>query len=216
MNREKKTPITFHVLYDLSLVFILLHFTIHGFFWGGAAISSIIIDGYNIIGPVHSNMEKAREDLIDLMIQYKLIKAHDITVVFDGYKAGQGNESRAVRGGVAIIYSKLAEKADEVIKRIITKDRKEWIVVSSDRDIANHAWAVNSIPVPSDAFIRIVSRKAAGKGIPARAGYEADIHAETAEWKDSGECDEDACAGKGNPYKLSKREKSVRRALSKL
>lgn len=159
-------------------------------------------------------MEKARKQLVDLMIQYKVINAHDITIVFDGYKAGQGNETRAVRGGVAVIYSKLAEKADEVIKRIITKERKEWIVVSSDRDIANHAWAVNSIPVPSDAFIRIVSRNAAG--MEGGCGFEADIHRETAEGKDSGQYDEDACAGKGNPYKLSKREKAVRRALSKL
>src|SRR5208283_3779273 len=131
-------------------------------------------------------MEKAREQLIGLIIQYKLSSGHDITIVFDGYKAGQGNESRAVRGGVAVIYSKLDEKADEVIKRIITKDRKEWIVVSSDRDIANHAWAVNSIPVPSDAFIRIVSEKATRKGLPPSAGYEADIPGDTAAWKDSG------------------------------
>ncbi len=159
-------------------------------------------------------MEKAREQLIELIIQYKVINAHDITIVFDGYKAGQGNETRAVRGGVVVIYSKLAEKADEVIKRIITKDRKEWIVVSSDRDIANHAWAVNSIPVPSDAFICMVSRKAAG--MEGGGGFEADMHRETAEGKDSCRYDEDACAGKGNPYKLSKKEKSVRRALSKL
>ncbi len=161
------------------------------------------------------------------MMQYKPIKEHDITIVFDGYKAGQGKESKTVRGGVAVIYSKLGEKADEVIKRIITKDRIEWIVVSSDRDIANHAWAVNSVPVPSDAFIRIVSGKAGrgihpsvspvGKGrMEGGSGYDADIQGETVEWKDSGEYDEDACAGKGNPYKLSKKEKSVRRALSKL
>ncbi len=152
------------------------------------------------------------------MVRYRLIKGHDITIVFDGYKAGKGHENKAVRGGVAVIYSKLAEKADEVIKRIITKDRKEWIVVTSDRDIVNHAWAVNSIPVPSDAFIRIVSEKAAGnkEGTAGGSGYDEDIHGETAEWKDSGEYDEDAFAGKGNPYKLSKKEKSVRRALSKL
>src|SRR5208282_4342359 len=151
-------------------------------FWEGA-ISSVIIDGYNILGAVQGNMEKAREELIDLMARYKLIKPHDITVVFDGYKAGRGNESKAVRGGVTVIYSKLAEKADEVIKRIITEDRKEWIVVSSDRDIANHAWAVNSIPVPSDVFIRIVSGKAAV--MEEGSGFEADMHQETAEWKDS-------------------------------
>lgn len=76
--------------------------------------------------------------------------------------------------------------------------------MSSDRDIANHAWAVNSIPVPSDAFIRIVSGKVEGskEGLAGGSGYEED--------------DEDAFARKGNPYKLSKKEKSVRRALSKL
>ena len=179
-------------------------------------------------------MEKAREDLIDLLIQYKLIKAHDITIVFDGYKAGHGNENKAVRGGIAVIYSKLAEKADEVIKRIITKDRKEWIVVTSDRDIVNHAWSVNSIPVPSESFLRIVSRETAGKAVhlsasPLGKGFHPSVsplskggseggykHGETAEGKDSGEYDEDSCAGKGNPYKPSKRERFVRRALSKL
>ena len=148
------------------------------------------------------------------MVRYKKIKMHDITVVFDGYKAGRGGESMAVAGGVAVIYSGLGEKADEVIKRIISKDRKEWIVVSSDRDIANHAWAVNSIPVPSDAFIRIVSEKAAAN--KEGTADDEDVRWETAEWKDSGEDDEIVSSRKGNSYKLSKREKSVRRALSKL
>ncbi|MGD0283310.1 MAG: NYN domain-containing protein [Dissulfurispiraceae bacterium] len=186
---------------------------------GGAAISSIIIDGYNVIGTAHSSREKAREDIIDLMIRYKRSKLHDITIVFDGYKAGRGNENLSVRGGVAVIYSGLGEKADEVIRRIITKDRKEWIVVSSDKEIARHAWAVNSIPVPSDAFIQIVSAEVAGRGaggIEGGAGDETDMKGALGEWTNSGGEYEEACSGKGNPYKLSKRGKSVIRALSKL
>jgi len=89
-------------------------------------ISSIIVDGYNVIGTSHNNREKAREELVDLMIRYKKIKKeHDITVVFDGHKGGRGGESSAVTGSVTVIYSGLGERADEVIKRIISKQRKE-------------------------------------------------------------------------------------------
>lgn len=150
-------------------------------------------------------MEKGREELIDLMIRYKRIKSHDIVVVFDGHIAGRGQESTIVRGGVAVIFSGLGEKADEVIKRIITKDRKEWIVVSSDKEIIRCAWSVNSVPVPSEDFIGAVSRGTAGEGIISVSGHEAAMPEDAAPH-----------SGKGNPYKLSKKEKSVRRALSKL
>lgn len=137
-------------------------------------------------------------------------------MVFDGYKAGRGNEHRSVIGGVTVIYSGLGERADEVIKRIITEDRMEWLVVSSDREIARCAWAVNSVAVPSDEFVRIVlSREASGRGLSSKAGSEADGSDDSAEMKDPDD-EEVAHACKGNPYRLSKRERAVRRALSKL
>lgn len=176
----------------------------------GAAISYIIIDGYNVIGIFHKNMEKARDGFVDLLIDYKKIKAHDITVVFDGYKSGAGTEYVAVRGGVKIIYSRLGERADDVIKRIISKDRKEWIVVSNDRDIVNHAWSVNSIPIPSERFFEIVSRQV-GQGAEQTDKETADEFS----YKDFEE-DEYPRASKGNPCQLSKKEKAIRRALSKL
>ncbi len=155
-------------------------------------------------------MEKAREGLIELLIDYKKIKNHDITVVFDGYKNGAGVESVAVRGGVKIIYSRLGERADDVIKRIITRDRKEWIVVSSDREIANHVWSVNSIPISSDKFYEIISKMV-------KRGFNTDKDNEGIDefsYKDR----EDEYPGflKGNPHRLSKKEKAIRRALSKL
>lgn len=173
-------------------------------------ISHIIIDGYNIIGVFHKDMEKARDGLIDLLIDYKKIKSHDITVVFDGYKSGSGVEGVAVRGGIKIIYSRLAERADDVIKRIITKERKEWIVVSSDRDIANYSWSVNSIPIPSERFFDIVSRQ-----VGQDASESNKEHKGKHSYKDSEES-EYSSIQKGNPYKLSKKEKAIRRALSKL
>lgn len=161
-------------------------------------------------------METARNDLIDLLVQYRKIKKHDITVVFDGHKAGRGGENVTVTGGVAVMYSGLGERADEVIKRIISKDRKEWIVVSSDREIARHAWSVNSIPIPSGAFAEKVAGEVAANHFPQQAGIAANT-IEEAEWGNAPyEDDEAVHSVRGNPHKLSKHEKSVRRALSKL
>jgi predicted RNA-binding protein with PIN domain len=157
-------------------------------------------------------MEKARDGFVDLLVDYKKIKAHDITVIFDGYKSGSGVESVAVRGGVKIIYSRLAERADDVIKRIISKDRKEWIVVSNDRDIANHAWSVNSIPIPSGRFYEAVSKQInRNNAETGTTGKDADEFL----YKDLDD-DEYSHSLKGNPHRLSKKEKAIRRALGKL
>lgn len=156
-------------------------------------------------------MEKARDEFIDLLIDYKKVKAHDITVVFDGYKNGASSERVAVRGGVKIIYSRLGEKADDVIKRIVSNERKEWIVVSNDRDIVHHTWSVNSIPIPSDKFFEIVSRQAEQAVSRTMEYPNSDISYN----KDSG-YDDYPDARKGNPYRLSKKEKAIRKALCKL
>lgn len=104
-------------------------------------------------------------------------------------------------GGIKVIYSRIGEKADSVIKRIISSDRREWIVVTSDRDIVNHAWTTGSIPVSTENFLKAFERK-----IPSYFDEE--------ENDDSDEYIEPR--RKGNPRKLSKKEKAIRRALSKL
>lgn len=164
-----------------------------------ASISSIIIDGYNLIGIHHTNLEAERRQLIELLIKYREKKGHSVTVVFDGWKGGGRTESSSVSGGVKIIYSRLGEKADAVIKKIISTDRREWIVVSSDREIASYAWSVNSIPVPAETFM----------------GF-----AGITETNDPYETDEDEpeqeAMRKGNPNRPSRKERALQRALSKL
>ncbi len=155
-------------------------------------------------------MENARDSFVDLLIRYRKIKAHDITVVFDGHKSGAGTEHVSVSGGVKIIYSRLGERADDVIKRIVSTDKKEWIVVSNDRDIVNHAWAADCIPVSSERFSEIVSKRAGQAVSETMEHPDADLS-----YKDS-EYDDYPNAQKGNPYRLSKKEKAIRRALGKL
>lgn len=148
-------------------------------------------------------MEKAREEFISFLIRYKNISRHDITVVFDGHKGGSGVEQSEVRGGVKVIYSRLREKADDVIKKTLSNDNREWIMVSSDRDIANHAWATNSIPIHSDKFFDIVSRRTEDGN-------------ETALPPESETEDEEYSNRRGNPRQMSKKDKAIMRALNKL
>jgi predicted RNA-binding protein with PIN domain len=64
---------------------------------------------------------------------------HKITVVFDGWLGGDLKESRDRHQGMLIVYSRRGEKADEVIKRLLTADTQRAVVVTSDREI--QAWA---------------------------------------------------------------------------
>jgi len=87
-----------------------------------------------------------------------------------------------------------------VIKRIVSAEKKQWIVVSSDREIADHAWANGSVALSADDFWNILERpqgSRAGDFEPIEdAGYDL--------------------KKKGSPRRLSKKEKAKKRAMSKL
>jgi uncharacterized protein len=146
-------------------------------------------------------LNRQREQLIQLLIAYKKIKGHDITVVFDGWKSGSGREEQFTTGGVRVIYSRLGEKADAVIKRIISREKKEWIVISSDREIMSHAWACGSVPIPSSEFQSLIEKSdtsTTGKYDLIEEDYEGGRQR------------------KGNPQQLSKKEKTLMRVRRKL
>jgi hypothetical protein len=71
--------------------------------------------------------------------------------------------------------------------------------VTSDRDIVNHAWASNSVPVSAGDFLNALER--------ADPSY-SDVKEYEYEYTEP--------YRKGNPRKLSKKEKAIKRALSKL
>src|SRR4030043_1170242 len=158
------------------------------------AISSIIIDGYNLIGIQHKDLENQRNKLIESLIEYHKKKGHDITVVFDGWKTGGARENQSVIGGIKGIYSRMGEKADYVIKRIISSERAGWGVVTSDRDIAAHAWSSGSVPISSEDFLSIIKKEQSEESVL----YEEDSEEEYVE-----------LSRKGNPKKLSKKEKAI-------
>jgi predicted RNA-binding protein with PIN domain len=106
----------------------------------------IALDGYNFIkqSPELRRLEqielqKAREGLIDQLAQYKRLKGHAITVVFDGWQqarmAGHPERSR----GIEVVFSKAGEKADDVLKRLAAEKKGGILIVTSDQEVASFA-----------------------------------------------------------------------------
>lgn len=164
-------------------------------------MSYILIDGYNLIGTAHDNLEKARNDLIDKIKRYSEIKKHHITLVFDGWKDGRKDQTKIKTRDVTVIYSRLGETADIAIRTILSSPEKPWIVVSSDREVADYASRHDYASISSDEFekkllpaLRNPEENQSGGGLPALPFHRSG----------------------GNPGKLSKRQKKKIQALLKL
>ena len=171
----------------------------------------IIVDGYNLIRQSdtfrHSerkSLEEGRNALIRSLAVYRKIRGHRVTVVFDGWEGGSPTEERDLAGGVEILYSRLGEKADEVIKRLLGKGSEEILVVTSDREIAVFATRRGKTAIASAAFDALLERSAAGSS-------PADVAAE-------GDDDDDrpGMKRKGPSRRLSKQKRTALARIRKL
>ncbi len=120
----------------------------------------LIIDGYNLIrqsprlSPLDaSDLEAGREALLESLAAYRRSRPrHQVTVVFDGWQAGDLKETRDLFQGVRVIFSRRGERADEVIKRLLARERQRALVVSSDRELQECADRVGAAWVGAGHF----------------------------------------------------------------
>jgi uncharacterized protein len=120
----------------------------------------LIIDGYNLIrqSPWLSlldarDLEEGREALLQSLSDYRQRRPqHKITVIFDGWQGGALQESRDLWKGVAVIYSRRGERADEVIKRFLSREGRRVVMVSSDRELQEFAERSGATWVAADHF----------------------------------------------------------------
>lgn len=171
----------------------------------------ILIDGYNLIGIAHGDLENARNELINQLQKYSLVKKHDITLVFDGWKSGHKDQTRTKAAHVTIIYSRLGETADVVIRKMLTPVSKPWIVISSDREIYDYAARKDFAAVKSDEFEVKLFR-----ALNENSGSIPDMYDEEDDYPLPAGRQAPHARFKGNPRKLSKREKKKQQALKKL
>ena len=119
----------------------------------------LIIDGYNLIRQSIElqlldarEMEAGRRRPVGAACALRERSRHKITVVFDGWLGGDLKETRDRQAGILIIYSRLGEKADEVIKRLLTTERQRAVVVTSDREIQTWAQEVGATWITAPQF----------------------------------------------------------------
>lgn len=119
----------------------------------------IIIDGYNLIRQSNTlsnldgqDIQLGREALLKMLAEYKKIKHHKITVVFDGTNAPFLSQLRDKIKGVEIRFSRAGESADAVIKKMAAKEREKALVVSSDLEIVNAVASQGASTISSPMF----------------------------------------------------------------
>lgn len=119
----------------------------------------LIIDGYNLIGNdqgLREPLEPKRNWLIQRLASYQRIKRFGVTVVFDGWRTGRGDEVLAKKDGISVVYSRLNEKADAVIVRLARAKGAGSVVVTSDREICRAVERFSAVAISAGEFNRIL------------------------------------------------------------
>ena len=103
-----------------------------------------LIDGNNFIGftsPSEIRNPQVRYSLIGKLLAFQRIKKTKVYLVFDGPPDPAVLEKDFPRKRFSVHYPDYGQNADTVIKDIITKqtDRRQFFVVSSDREIKTFA-----------------------------------------------------------------------------
>ncbi|RMF95495.1 MAG: hypothetical protein D6734_05440 [Candidatus Schekmanbacteria bacterium] len=168
----------------------------------------ILIDGYNLIG-IRWGLESApleilRERLLKELAEYKRIKKCNIEVVFDGENAGWISEGRDRIMGIDIYYSRDGEKADELICRMVSKGTKNYILVTSDNEIISRCERYGALSVKSEEFIQKMKEAAMYDGFWTLDDEEDEVNIRKMTKK------------KGNPKRLSKKERQRRQRIKKI
>tara|TARA_Y100000588_G_C14225014_1_gene912729 strand:+ start:134 stop:652 length:519 start_codon:yes stop_codon:yes gene_type:complete len=170
----------------------------------------ILIDGYNLIHTIpliaeelDRDLESSRNSLVRLLNTYRSSKKdiYPITIVFDGQKEHFDKRNTPPRG-ISITFSR-GETADELIVKMVKNEYKGSILVTSDKELRKNAEPyVNTLFYSEQFADRILLSTLITKE---HYSEETPLHNQKIDTKK-----------KGNPRKLSKRERHRNKFLRKL
>jgi predicted RNA-binding protein with PIN domain len=167
----------------------------------------LLIDGYNVIPAIprlgrllRQDLEEGRNGFLALLHDYKrtVSSSPDITVVFDG-KRNPGGETAMRQHGIKVVFSR-GEIADDLILRMLQNEMRGATLITSDRALGDAARDFAATVVRSGEFAdRLILASAGDEGEP-----EEPRPRRTSTKK------------KGNPRRLSKKERNHQKTLRKL
>ena len=168
-----------------------------------------LIDGYNVIRRAselasreRESLEAGRHALVRLLTDVAHASGDTFTVVFDGIDAGGSSRGSA---GVAVVFSSARESADHVLARMA---RAGGAVVSNDREVRRAAERAGALVVTTDQFLARLDE--------ARTHREHVTSLEGESEKDEDDDERPPGPRKGNPRRLSKKDRAAKRALGRL
>lgn len=95
----------------------------------------LLVDGYNIIfaweelkALAKTNLDAAREALIEILSNYQGYRKCKIIAVFDAYKVKGGERRHEKCGNIDVVYTKEAETADMYIEKTTYEMKGEYLV----------------------------------------------------------------------------------------
>ncbi len=128
-----------------------------------------LIDGHNLIPKLGIRLDSAEDELelAAVLQEFTRRQRRDAEVYFDGAPPGGRRERRF--GRVTAHFVPAGSTADAAIKarvRGLAGAARNWIVVSSDREVQNAARAARTRSVSSEEFARTIRRELsrAGRG----------------------------------------------------
>ncbi|HDS15495.1 MAG TPA: hypothetical protein ENN66_02560 [Proteobacteria bacterium] len=122
----------------------------------------IALDGYNVIATLTGtaldflDLEKEREELNQLLADYRRASSNRLTVVYDGAFAGSGEPRSAAAGGVEIRFSRAGQNADQYLINLARQYGSGLTIVSSDREIARAAEGFGAVVLATADFIGVL------------------------------------------------------------
>lgn len=121
----------------------------------------LLVDGYNIIFAWKSlsdvakdNIDLARTQLINRLINYKAVKGCELIVVFDAYKVKNNPGYLEKINDISVVYTKEAETADTYIEKATHRLSKNHIVRVATSDGMEQLIILGNgaLRVPASAF----------------------------------------------------------------
>ena len=127
----------------------------------------VIIDGYNLI---HSDdnlkktalfsLEKAREELMDILSNYVSYTKTELVLVFDAYLVKDGEGSEFIHDGYKVVYTKADQTADTYIEKMMHDLGPDYSIriITDDRLLQFSAVHSGIIRMTSKEFMEELTR----------------------------------------------------------
>lgn len=124
-----------------------------------------LIDGHNLIPKLGLRLEDPDDELelIRLLQDFARIRRQPVEVYFDGAPAGQAGERKF--GSVKAHFVRRGRTADAAIRarlEALAGSAKNWVVVSSDREVQSAARMNRARLTASEEFVKLLREALTG------------------------------------------------------